>query len=162
MHENSASEVGHSVDIVVTGPHGQQIQSLQKQVHGDLTIHAAAVGEHAVCLTHNGTPTDKVVDLDVSLTRPEGTPGKPGELQAVSPTAEIEKTSARLKTDLTDLYHTLRYTKSREKRNFETVTSIKAFILKFSFFQSMVVVLSGLVQIYVLKTFFSNTGKARV
>lgn len=136
----------------------------------DFKVQPLMAGRHSICFKHNGTPTEKVLDIDVSLIKPEniGNSGKQTDLTgtgttaASSPTAEIERVNRRVKEDLSSLYHSLLSQKDREKANHMTVKSILKVIKYFSIFQSLTVVVLGFAHIYVLKTFFSNNAKTRV
>ncbi len=165
MHESSVSEVGYEIDFNVYSPNKQIIQSQKGKTTADLVIQPIMEGEHSICFTHSGSPTLKIIDLDVSLTKPAPKPGNPQdskELKQVSPTQNLEDVSARLNEDLSKLHQTLRYVKSREKKNLETVISIKNLIKYFSWSQCIGAAVLGFLQVYILKTFFSTSAKTRV
>ena len=131
----------------------------------DFKIQPVMAGRHSICFKHNGTPTEKVLDIDVSLIKPETSSGnaKQSDLTGnASPTAEIERVNRRVKEDLSSLYHSLLSQKDREKANYLTVKSILKVIKYFSIFQSLTVVGLGFAHIYVLKTFFTNNARTRV
>ena len=153
--------MGHDVDYTITGPQGQLLQTQNKVSHADINVQPTQTGQHSICLKHSGSPSDKIIDLDFSLTKPIGDTKAADPLTA-SPTANLTKTCANVKQDLTDLYHTLRYVKTREKKNQETVLSIKWVVKWFSFFQCATVIGVGYAQVYVIKNFFSNSAKPRV
>jgi hypothetical protein len=121
-------------------------------------------GEHSLCFTHNGSPTEKTIDIDITLTKSTNTAAKPSsnELQATSPTAELERINQRVSEDLRALHHALLNIKDREKGNQYTVTSVKSMIKWFSVFQCLTVIALGFAHVYVLKTFFSNNTRAKV
>jgi hypothetical protein len=158
------AEAGSEVDFTITGPNSQQLHAQQKVPHADITVQPMSSGVHSICLRHNGPATDKVIDLDFSLSKaPSAAPvSGSSELKPAPPTANLERTNTRVKQDLTDLYHTLRYINQREKNNFHTVTSIKFIVKWFSVFQCFTVIALGFAQVYVLKTFFSASAKPRV
>lgn len=130
----------------------------------DFKIQPVMAGRHSICFKHNGSPTEKVLDIDVSLTKPLDSHGngKPGELIPVSPTAEVERVNRKVKEDLTSLFHSLKNMKDREKGNQFTVKSILKLMKWFSLFQVVSVVGIGYAHVYVLKTFFTNNAKTRV
>ena len=131
----------------------------------DFKVQPLMAGRHSICFKHNGSPTEKVMDIDVSLSKPlnpVAPNGKPGELIPVSPTAEVERVNRRLKEDLTALYHSLKNMKDREKGNHFTVKSISSVMKWFSIFQVISVIGIGYGHVYVLKTFFTNNAKTRV
>ena len=121
-------------------------------------------GEHTLCFTHSGSPSEKTIDIDITLTKPANTPGKPNsnELQTSSPTAELERINQRVSEDLRALHHSLLNIKDREKGNQYTVSSVKNMIKWFSILQCLTVVALGFAHVYVLKTFFSNNTRAKV
>ena len=156
--------MGHKIDYVVSSPNGQQLMAEQAVNYKDFKIQPVMAGRHSICFKHNGSPTEKVMDIDVSLTKPinSGPNGKPGELVPVSPTAEVERVNRRVKEDLTSLYHTLKNMKDREKGNHLTVKSILGVMKWFSILQVISVFGMGYAHVYVLKTFFTNNAKTRV
>jgi hypothetical protein len=124
-------------------------------------------GEHTLCFTHHGSPSEKTIDLDVTLsksTKPPANSASPGSAtpQTSSPTAELERINQRVSEDLRALHHSLLGIKDREKGNSYTVKSIRGLIKWFSILQCITVVAMGFAHVYVLKTFFSNNARARV
>ena len=152
------------IDYVVAGPNGQQLMAEQGINYKDFKIQPLMVGRHSICFKHNGSPTEKVLDIDVSLIKPENSGNsKQTDLTGTpSPTAEIERVNRRVKEDLSSLYHSLLSQKDREKANHMTVKSILNVIKYFSIFQSLIVIVLGFAHVYVLKTFFTNNAKTRV
>ena len=82
------------------------------------------------------------------------------------PTAQLakklEKTGESLQRDLTDLLHTLRHLRNREKRNLETVLSISARNYSISLIEMALVVGMSILQVVVMRSLFTSTGKMRV
>ena len=140
----------------------------------DFKVQPLMAGRHSICFKHNGSPTEKVLDIDVSLTKTEasrvaqqaggsaGGNSLTGSGTAAPVTAEIERVNRRVKEDLSSLFHSLLSVKDREKGNQNTVKSILGLVKWFSILQSLTVVAIGFAHIYVLKTFFSNNAKTRV
>lgn len=129
----------------------------------DFKVQPQMAGRHSICFKHHGSPTEKVLDIDVTLLKTEASiAAKSSELTGASPTAEVERVNRRVKEDLSSLYHSLLSMKDREKGNHGTVKSILKVIKWFSIFQSFTVIALGFTHVYVLKTFFSNNAKTRV
>lgn len=133
----------------------------------DFKVQPVMAGRHSICFKHNGSPTEKILDIDVSLLKSEASIAASSgqgstELTGASPTAEVERVNRRVKEDLSNLYHSLLSMKDREKGNHGTVKSILSVIKWFSIFQSFTVIALGFAHVYVLKTFFSNNAKTRV
>lgn len=135
----------------------------QKVNYKDFKIQPMMPGEHSICFMHNGSPSEKVVDIDVSLTKTEAQKAATSQSElAPSPTADIERVNARVSEDLKNLLHSLLNVKDKEKANHSTVKSILGMIKYFSIFQCLTVVSLGFAHVYVLKTFFSSNAKTRV
>lgn len=133
----------------------------------DFKVQPLMAGRHSICFKHHGSPTEKILDIDVSLLKTEASMAAKAaqgsaELTGASPTAEVERVNRRVKEDLSSLYHSLLSMKDREKGNHGTVKSILGVIKWFSIFQSITVIVLGFTHVYVLKTFFSNNAKTRV
>lgn len=136
----------------------------------DFKVQPLMAGRHSICFKHHGSPTEKVLDIDVSLIKTEAARANSAASSnsndltgsTASVTAEIERVNRRVKEDLSALYHSLLTMKDREKGNQNTVKSILGLIKWFSIFQSLTVVAIGFTHVYVLKTFFSNNAKTRV
>lgn len=80
----------------------------------------------------------------------------------VAGTEKLESTVGKLFKDLSDLVHSLRYIRNREKRNIETVESVENRIFYFSLFETVLIVGMSILQVTILRTFFSSNRKARV
>lgn len=68
----------------------------------------------------------------------------------------------RLKEELHDIGRTLRYIKAREVRNLRTVVGTEMRIFYFSILDGLLVVGMAIMQVYILRTFFTVTRKIRV
>lgn len=117
-------------------------------------------GEYSLCLTHHGHPSEK--DLDVDITLPALPADSNDANQSTSKeSAKLQTTVTKLQHELGDLVHLLRYIKNRERRNLETVVSIETWIFYVSVFEVLLIVGMQLLQVVVLRTFFSG-NKRRV
>lgn len=74
----------------------------------------------------------------------------------------LESSVGRLKEELHDILRTLKYIKARELRNLQTVVAVELRIFYFSIFDALLVVGMAVMQVYVLRTFFTTKGKIRV
>lgn len=142
----------------------------------DFKVQPLMAGRHSICFKHHGSPSEKVLDIDVSLMKTEasraiaaagGSSSSQGSNELTGGktapvTAEIERVNRNVKEDLSSLYHSLLSLKDREKGNQYTVKSILSLVKWFSIFQSLIVIVLGFTHVYVLKTFFSNNAKTRV
>lgn len=160
--------------MVVTGPHNQQLHTITGQSHAEISLKPVEVGDHSVCFTHLGNPTDKTLDLDVALTNADGTPfvsfkssdvdahGSPLQTGADASTQQLESAVGRVTKDLTEISHTLKYLKNREKRNLHTVENNSNAIWWFSVFETLLIIGMSICQVAILRHFFGRSGRPRV
>ena len=144
------------VDAIVTSPSGQQVHAQSKQTHSEVNIKPTMAGEYALCLTHHGAPTNKFLDVDVTL------PTMPHSASQTDESTKLEGTITKLQRELADLVHTIRYIKNRERRNLETVESIENWVFYISTFEVLLIAGMSVLQLTVLRMFFSGSGKQRV
>lgn len=145
------------VDAIVADPSGKTILSHRKQTHEEMTIKPTVPGAYSLCIEHHGRATEKDLDVDITL------PIIPGDANqsASKESRKLENTVVKLQHELGDLVHLLRYVKNRERRNLETVDSIESWVFYVSFFEVLLVVGMQLLQVVILRTFFSG-NKPRV
>jgi len=158
--------------MFVTGPRGQQLHNIPSQHQAEISIKPLDIGEHAICFTHGSSPTDKVIDLDVTLTHADGSPFILARTDATgnvltqatadAATQALESTVSKLNRDLAEISHTLKFLKNREKRNMDTVDSIDKVIFYFSFFETLLILGMSLCQVAILRHFFGRTSRPRV
>lgn len=96
------------------------------------------------------------INVDVDITMPL-VPHADGGKE----TEKLELTVSKLQHELSDLVHQMRYIKNRERRNLETVDSIEGWIFYVSLFEVLLIMGMSLLQVVILRTFFSG-GKQRV
>jgi hypothetical protein len=159
--------------MVVQSPKGQQLHSISNQGHSEISLKPIEVGDHSICFMHGASPTDKTLDLDISLTNADGTafvPNKEGGEQggvltqatADTATKDLEKRVSTLNGELHKINTTLKYLKNREKRNMDTVNNVDKVIFYFSFFETLLICGMSLCQVAILRHFFSRSGRPRV
>ena len=181
-NSKSFDDTKAAVIATVSGPKNQQLYSTANdkrdpnedgsKSHAEFTVKAIEAGEHAICFTHGSVPTEKNLDLDVSLTNPDGTPftitrpedeGKVlTQATADAATHELEESINKLIKDLTEMSHTHKYYRNRAKRNMDTVNSINRTIFWFSFGETILFVGMSLCQVVVYHMFFGRSGRPRV
>lgn len=152
--------------MVVQGPKGQQLHSIQSQSHTEISLKPIEIGDHSICFTHSSSPTDKTIDIDVTMTNQDGTPFLGQKAQVTSSpdkaAQELENTVSRLNKDLSEINHTMKYLKNREKRNMETIDNIDKVIWYYSILETALIFGMSLCQIGILRHFFGRSGRPRV
>lgn len=140
------------VDATVQDAFGKQLYKQTKQTHAEINVKPPQHGDYSLCLKHHGTPSDKTIDVDVTLpTAPTETPKEDK--------AHLENTINRLHKELSDLVHTMRYIKTRERRNVETVETIGEWVWCISIFEVLLIIGMSVLQITVLRMFFTGNKK---
>lgn len=137
-------------------------------------------GDHAICFTHAIAYTDKTIDLDVNRTKLETHPdilakksnanksvGEDGQSAGVDDPAtalakQLEIKAGQVQADLIEMVHSLKHLRNREERNLDTVKSINKSIFTYGMLVSTIVVGMSILQVVILKTFFSASGQVRV
>ncbi len=148
------------VAAVVAGPSGAVLKTEDRKAHAEINIDVEQHGQHSICIKHVGSPTDKNVDLDITV--PDAvaiTP--PISAQNQEAAEKLIKTITKLQGELGDLVHTMRYIKSRERRNLETVESIESWIFYLSVLEVVLIIAMSLFQVTILQMFFSVPAKSR-
>lgn len=144
-------------------PTGQELQQAQHVTHSEVNVKPTMAGEYALCLAHSGSPSDKNVDVDISLPIPAAVLDESGLTKdEIDDSHRLEDTIQRLKRELGDLVHTMRKLKGRERGHMDTVRSIANIIFYFSLFEVALIFGMSFMQITVLRMFFGTSSKPRM
>jgi hypothetical protein len=141
------------VDAVVQGPTGAIAHNQPMQTHAEINIKPNVAGEYSLCLSHSGSPTDKNIDVDVTLPDISHLK-KDSEMDEAS--RKVSSTVDKLNHELQDIVHTLRYLKTHEMRNQTQIVSISSWVWNISLLESVLIVGIASAQVAILRTFFSR------
>ena len=167
------------VDYVVSGPTSKTILEGTKERQGDFVFTAKETGDYMFCFNNEmSTFADKMVDFDIAVLLPpilnipgnnewHGTkvenesratlPSKKGTTPAQ--TSALEESIIRVSTQLSTINRNQKYFRTRENRNFSTVSSTERRIFNFSVVESgMMVAMAGL-QVFIVRFFFQGARK---
>jgi len=148
------------IDWEVIDPHGESLLSGEREHQGDYIFTANVVGEYTFCFENDmSTITHKLVDFDImveSEPRRES-PARAGQVS--DKTTALEESIYRLRNSLTSIDRLQRYFHTREARGFSVVKSTQDRIFWYAVLDSCAIITMAVVQIYVLQTFFTTTGK---
>ncbi|TPX53702.1 hypothetical protein PhCBS80983_g06224 [Powellomyces hirtus] len=156
------------VDYEVTGPNQQELLSGHRERQGDFVFSAPAAGEHSFCFSNKmSTFSEKVIDFDVTAEHEQNAAspvahdlaGKQDLKKDVRP---LEESVARLADLMGGLARHQKYFRTRENRNFDTVKSTQSRIFWFGGLEAFCVAVMAVFQVFVIQTFFTKSGKARV
>ncbi|KAI8362182.1 emp24/gp25L/p24 family/GOLD-domain-containing protein [Mortierella sp. GBAus27b] len=154
------------IDVEVKSPSEKLLLTLEKERQGDYIFTANEVGEYSFCFSNDmSTFADKTVDFEISVENEK----RPAQIEAKEkgsgPQAQaeaIDESLYRLSGELGRIDRMQKHFKTRDSRNYATVISTDERIFWFSITESTMIVLMSAFQVYVIRTFFSNTKRAFV
>jgi hypothetical protein len=173
------------IDYEVLGPKQDVVLSGFAERQGDYVFAAKEKGEYTFCFSNiQSTFAEKIIDFDITVEHeiPANNGNTGGDNKnnnnnnagsAQSQQAKIDKakeemrpmedTLSRISNSLSNFQRDQRYFRTRENRNFDTVKSTENRIFWFSLTQSGVMVLTAILQVFIIQTFFSkSSGRGRV
>ncbi|KAF9151266.1 hypothetical protein BG015_006883 [Linnemannia schmuckeri] len=156
------------IDVDVRDPNQKQILSLEKERQGDFVFTANEVGEYSFCFSNDmSTFAEKAIDFEItvenekrasSLTQAEKDKARGPQAQ----TDAMDESLFRLTGELARIDRMQKHFRTRENRNFSTVISTDSRIFWFSLVESVMIVGMAMVQVYVVRTFFSGSRRTHV
>ncbi|KAF8337338.1 emp24/gp25L/p24 family/GOLD-domain-containing protein [Cantharellus anzutake] len=148
------------IDWEIIDPNGWSLLSGEREHQGDFILTANHVGEYTFCFENDmSTITHKLVDFDImveSEPRRES-PARPGQIS--EKTSALDESIWRLRGSLTSIERQQRYFHTRETRGFSVVKSTQNRIFWYAVLDCCAIITMAVIQIYVLQTFFTTTGK---
>ncbi|KAN0078245.1 emp24/gp25L/p24 family/GOLD domain containing protein [Tylopilus felleus] len=148
------------IDFDIKDPNEKLLLDGQRERSGDYILTANTVGEYSFCFENDmSTLTDKLLDFDIMV---ESEPrrevaAKPGQVS--DHTSPIEESIYRLNNMLMNIKRTQRHFHTRETRGFSLVKSTQNRLFWYAVCESLAVVGMAILQVYVLQTFFTKTGR---
>ncbi|KAI0653119.1 emp24/gp25L/p24 family/GOLD-domain-containing protein [Cubamyces menziesii] len=148
------------IDFEVKDPNEKVLLDGKRERQGDYVFTANTVGEYSFCFENDmSTLTEKLVDFDIMVeSEPRrDPPAKPGQI--ADQTSALEESIFRLNGMLINIKRTQKYFHTRENRGFDIVKSTKNRMFWYTVFESLAVIAMAVIQVYVLQTFFTKTGR---
>ncbi|KAH7886642.1 emp24/gp25L/p24 family/GOLD-domain-containing protein [Phlebopus sp. FC_14] len=148
------------IDFDIKDPNEKLLLDGKRERSGDYVFTANTVGEYAFCFENDmSTLTDKLLDFDIMV---ESEPrrevaAKPGQVS--DHTSPLEESVYRLNSLLMNIKRTQRYFHTRETRGFSLVKSTQNRLFWYGVCESLGVVSMAVLQVYILQTFFTKTGR---
>ncbi|KAG6876404.1 hypothetical protein C0993_003336 [Termitomyces sp. T159_Od127] len=148
------------IDFDIKDPNEKLLLSGERERQGDYVLTANAVGEYSFCFENDiSTLTGKLVDFDImveSEPRREA-PAKPGQIS--EQTSALEESVFRLNNMLMGIKRLQKHFHTNENRGFDVVKSTQNRIFWYAILQTAGIIGMAAVQIYILQTFFTSTGR---
>jgi len=148
------------IDFDVKDPNQKLILDGERERQGDYVLTANTVGEYSFCFENDmSTLTDKLVDFDImveSEPRREA-PAKAGQI--AEHTSSLEESVFRLNGMLMNIKRMQKHHHTQENRGFSIVKSTQNRLFWYAVLESIGVVCMAVLQVYILQTFFTKTGR---
>jgi len=148
------------IDFDIKDPNDRILLDGARERQGDYVLTANTIGEYAFCFTNDmSTLTEKLVDFDIMVeSEPRREPAtKPGQIADHS--SALEESVFKLNGKLQTIKRLQKFFHTRENRGFAIVKSTQSKIFWFGVLEVLGVVGMAVVQVYVLQTFFTKTGR---
>ncbi|KAG6808232.1 hypothetical protein H0H92_004948 [Tricholoma furcatifolium] len=148
------------IDFDIKDPNEKLLLAGERERQGDYVLTANIVGEYAFCIENDiSTLTGKLVDFDImveSEPRREA-PAKPGQIS--EQTSALEESVFRLNNMLMSIKRLQKHFHTVENRGFDVVRSTQSRIFWYAIFQTSGIIGMAVLQVYILQTFFTATGR---
>ncbi|KAJ2733203.1 hypothetical protein IW152_003275 [Coemansia sp. BCRC 34962] len=142
----------YDIDYDVEGPNNRQLFKGEAEREGDFIFTATQVGEYAFCFKNGlSTFTDKLVEFDIVVedeVRDE-------DIAKRAKRDEVMNSVVSIASDLHLITKFMKYFRTRENRNFATVSSTESRVWWFSALQSLCVVIVAVIQVYAIQALFT-------
>ena len=157
------------VDYTVFGPSAEPgkervILDGQKEKQGDYVFTANEIGEYRFCFDNSmSTLTDKMIDFEIAVEnepRAASIPSKQGSTP--EQTTALEESISKISGLLSSVSRQQKYFRTRENRNFSTVRSTESRIWNFSLIESGMMVGMALLQVFIVRMFFTGGRKGEL
>ncbi|WVQ66084.1 uncharacterized protein L199_004262 [Kwoniella botswanensis] len=147
------------IDYVVMDPDDKVILEGVAEKQGDYIFTANQVGEYSFCFENEAYTSDKLLDFDIMV---ESEPRRVLSAQQQplkEHTSSLEESTYKISGLLSSITRTQKYFHTRHHRNYSTVLSTQSRIFWFTILECVIIVAMSLIQIWILKTFFSRSGR---
>ncbi|PPQ90490.1 hypothetical protein CVT25_014773 [Psilocybe cyanescens] len=148
------------IDFDIKDPNQKVILDGERERQGDYVLTANTVGEYAFCFENDmSTLTDKLVDFDIMVeSEPRREPpAKAGQI--AEHTSALEESVFRLNGLLMNIKRMQKFHHTQENRGFSVVKSTQNRLFWYAVIESLAVVGMAVLQVYILQTFFTKTGR---
>ena len=127
----------------------------EKERQGDFVFSANVVGDYSFCFNNEmSTFAEKYVDFEIAVEN-ESRAQLPSK-QGTTPeqTTALEESIFKVSGQLSTIHRNQKYFRTRENRNFATVSSTEGRIINFSMIQIGLIICMGALQVFVVRFFF--------
>ncbi|KTW29758.1 hypothetical protein T552_00965 [Pneumocystis carinii B80] len=134
-----------------------------KEKLGDIEFMAKYKGEYMFCFSNEmSTLTDKILDFQVSVENEERAVLPESGNNINEQTGTLDEYLIRISRVFSAIRHSQKYLNLRENRNLSTVQSTESRIFWFSITESILILVVSVLQVLILKTFFTSKTILRI
>ncbi|KAJ2815706.1 hypothetical protein FBU31_006829 [Coemansia sp. 'formosensis'] len=142
----------YDIDYEVEGPNSRQLFKGEAEREGDFIFTATDIGEYAFCFKNGlSTFTDKLVEFDIEVEHEV----RDEDIAKRAKRDEVMNSVVSIASDLHLITKFMKYFRTRENRNFATVSSTESRVWWFSALQSLSVVVVAVIQVYAIQALFT-------
>ncbi|KAJ2030768.1 hypothetical protein IW146_004024 [Coemansia sp. RSA 922] len=142
----------YDIDYDVEGPNNRQLFKGEAEREGDFIFTATQAGEYAFCFKNGlSTFTDKLVEFDIAVEDEK----RDDDIAKREKRDEVMNSVVSIAGDLHLITKFMKYFRTRENRNFATVSSTESRVWWFSALQSLSVVVVAVIQVYAIQALFT-------
>lgn len=167
---NAGSKIGFSyavqaggqfdIDLRIKSPRGQVLFEESKKKQGEYSFSASETGEYEFCFSNDmSTFSEKTIEFDISVDSDVQATLPP---QVAADTENIERSVSSVEERTSTMMRLMAKYKTRNNRNESTVKSTSSRIFYFSFFELLLMVGMGLLQVTIVQLFFKGSRKQLV
>jgi len=148
------------IDFSVIDPNGIILLDGERERQGDYVFTANKVGEYSFCFENDmSTLTAKLVDFDIMVESEPRREAPAKAPQLADKTTALEESIYRIRSLLNNIAKNQRYFHTRENRGISVVESTKSRLFWYATIECFAIVGMAVVQVYILQTFFTTTGR---
>ncbi|KJA22719.1 hypothetical protein HYPSUDRAFT_164370 [Hypholoma sublateritium FD-334 SS-4] len=148
------------IDFDIKDPNQKVLLDGERERQGDYVLTANTAGEYAFCFENDmSTLSDKLVDFDIMVeSEPRREPpAKAGQIS--EHTSALEESVFRLNGMLMNIKRMQKHHHTQENRGFSIVKSTQNRLFWYAILESLGVIAMAILQVYILQTFFTKTGR---
>ncbi|KAJ2909515.1 hypothetical protein GGI21_001806 [Coemansia aciculifera] len=142
----------YDIDYEVEGPNNRMLFKGEAEREGDFVFTATQAGEYAFCFKNGlSTFTDKLVEFDIMVEDE----ARNDDIAKRVKRDEVLNSVVSIASDLHLITKFMKYFRTRENRNFATVSSTESRVWWFSALQGLCVVVVAVIQVYAIRALFT-------
>nr|XP_018260324.1 uncharacterized protein I303_07242 [Kwoniella dejecticola CBS 10117]OBR82482.1 hypothetical protein I303_07242 [Kwoniella dejecticola CBS 10117] len=147
------------IDYVVMDPDDKVLLEGVAEKQGDYIFTANKVGEYSFCFENEAYTSDKLLDFDIMVESEPRRILSSTQQPLKEHTSSLEESTYKISGLLSSITRTQKYFHTRHHRNYSTVLSTQSRIFWFTILECVIIAAMSLIQIWILKTFFSRSGR---